>query len=152
MNRVLIVANQTLGGKELQEEIRGRAKSGPCEFWVLVPATLRSHLADAPPARVVGNLDDLSVGLTEDDDGRRLAETRLEIELERLKDAGITAAGEIGDPDPVQAIQDTLAVRQFDEIVLATLPEGISRWLRQDLVHKLRRKVDLPITHVVATG
>lgn len=144
MRRVLIVANQTLGGNELQREIRHRAEAGDCDFWVLVPATRLSHLTTgigaylpSPPEARFGS-----------DDGTARAETRLATELDRLREAGVKARGEIGDPDPIQAMRDTMATREFDEIILATLPQGVSRWLRQDLVHRTQRKFGLPVTHV----
>lgn len=139
MRRVLIVANQTLGGNELQEEIRKRAQAQECDFWVLVPATPPSDMSMA-----------LVPGTTSTSDGGPLAEARLAKELDRLKSTGATASGEIGDPNPLHAIQDTMAARQFDEIILATLPQGVSRWLRQDLVHKVQRKFHLPVTHIVS--
>ncbi|MFN0284545.1 MAG: hypothetical protein ACKVZ6_21540 [Kineosporiaceae bacterium] len=140
MRNILIVANQTLGGNELQKVIKQRAESGECDFWVVVPATATADLA-VPPRAGARNLDD---------EGTALAEGRLATELDRLKVEGVRAAGEIGDPDPIRAIQDTMAVRQFDEIILATLPQGVSRWLRQDLVHRARRKFSVPLTHVVS--
>jgi hypothetical protein len=139
MHRVLIVANQTLGGAELQREIEQRAASEPCEFWVLVPATPLSDLAVVPHALASS-------------EGTGLAEARLEKELDRLKAAGVTAGGEIGDPDPILAIRDTLKGREFDEIILATLPQGVSRWLRQDLVHRVQRRFPQRLTHVVSAS
>jgi hypothetical protein len=138
MRHVLIVANQTLGGPELQREIEKRA-SESYDFWVVVPATPASDLAIVPK------------GLA-DPDGSSLAEARLATELERLKAAGVTAGGEIGDPDPIHAIKDALMARECDEIILATLPQGVSRWLRQDLVSRVQRRFSPPVTHVVSTS
>lgn len=138
MRRVLIVANQTLGGTELQREIADRSSSGPCEFWVVVPATPMS--------------DQVVPKGFAPEDGTTLAESRLEKELARLAEIGVTAAGEIGDPDPIEAIRATLDLRPCDEIILATLPQGVSRWLRQDLVHRVQRKFSLPVTHVVSAA
>jgi hypothetical protein len=138
MRRVLIVANQTLGGAELQHEIADRTASEPCEFWVLVPATPMSD--QVVPQGFVA------------EDGAAAAEARLHQELSRLGALGVTAAGEIGDPDPVEAIRQTLDTREFDEIILATLPQGVSRWLRQDLVHRVQRKFPQKVTHVVSSA
>ena len=138
MRHVLIVANQTLGGPELQQQIEQRA-SESCDFWVVVPATPVSDLAVVPR------------GLA-DPDGTQLAESRLQTELDRLRAAGLTAGGEIGDPDPIHAIKDALTTRQCDEIILVTLPQGMSRWLRQDLVSRVQRRFSPPVTHVVSTS
>jgi hypothetical protein len=138
MRRVLIVANQTLGGAELQREIADRMAAEPCEFWVMVPATPMSD-------QVVPQ------GFTPED-GTKVAEVRLQQELDRLRALGATADGEIGDPDPLEAIRDSLDAHEFNEIILATLPQGVSRWLRQDLVHRVERKFPLPVTHVVSAA
>jgi hypothetical protein len=150
MRHYLVVANQTLGGADLDREIRERASSGECEFWVLVPATPSQDIVVAPLGGLAGSAV-VSAASSVNDEGAALAEARLDKELERLRAAGIQADGEIGDPDPIHAIRDTLQQRKFDEIILATLPQGISRWLRQDLPHQVRRKFGLPLTHVVAS-
>jgi hypothetical protein len=58
--------------------------------------------------------------------------------------------GEVGDISPVRAIADALLAAEFDEIILSTLPPGPSRWLRQDVVHRVRRTFAVPCTHIVA--
>jgi hypothetical protein len=63
---------------------------------------------------------------------------------------GAVSSGSIGDPDPVLAVVDALPRDQFDEIVVSTLPPGLSRWIRQDLPHRLARRTELPVCHVVA--
>jgi GABA permease len=75
--------------------------------------------------------------------------------LVRLRQIGATADGAVGDPDPVKAIEEVLVQRAFDEIILSTLPQGISRWLALDLPHRIRRRTDIPltvITHPVSAG
>jgi hypothetical protein len=148
MRRVLVVANQTLGGEELIERIRGMQAAEPCAFWVLVPAT-------PPKARVVPTSAVTAAPIAApvaEPDGTVLAEKRLNQELDRLRSAGITADGEIGDPDPMTAIEQTLHHHEVDEILLATLPQGVSRWLRQDLPHRVQRSFGLPLTHVETTS
>ena len=147
MRNILVVANQTLGGTQLQEVIRRRAEREECAFWVLVPATATADLS-VPPPTGMGGMPGASGGAGAD--GAAAAELRLGRELDRLMASGVKAEGEIGDPDPLRAISDALAGRSFDEIILATLPQGISRWLKQDLVSKVHRRFSLPVTHVVA--
>jgi hypothetical protein len=72
---------------------------------------------------------------------------RLEKELARLREAGVDADGEVGDPRPVHAIKDALREREVDEIIVSTLHRG-SRWLVMDLPHRVRRGLELPVTHV----
>jgi hypothetical protein len=78
------------------------------------------------------------------------ARIRLDQGLSKLRELGVTVEGDVGDPDPLTAIQEALKQRQFDEIILSTLPSGISRWLRQDLPHRVERKFHLPVTVVTA--
>jgi hypothetical protein len=56
--------------------------------------------------------------------------------------------GQVGDRDPLRAVEDVLATGKFDEIIVSTLPRRISRWLHQDLPHRLEQKFGLPVTHV----
>jgi hypothetical protein len=90
---------------------------------------------------------DASVSGYDEDTGESLAQRRLDTELQRLHEAGAEADGEVGHPDPYAAVSHTLQDRQFDEILLSTLPHARSRWLRQDLPAKLR-KFGLPVPHV----
>jgi len=62
----------------------------------------------------------------------------------------LDARGDLGDPEPLTAIGDALGVEQFDEIIISTLPSGISRWLGMDLPRRAERKFKLPVTTVTA--
>jgi hypothetical protein len=84
-----------------------------------------------------------------DAQARGEAEARLEESLETLRIGGLAATGEVGDPSPVNAVADVLRREPFDEIIVSTLPRGVSRWLRQNVLRRMAR-FDLPVTHVVA--
>jgi hypothetical protein len=84
------------------------------------------------------------------DRGIAEAKSNLDKELRRLREIGATADGAVGDPNPMKAIDKTLAQRRFDEIILSTLPPGISRWLAWDLPHRIRRRSDVPLTVITA--
>ncbi|CAA9418957.1 MAG: hypothetical protein AVDCRST_MAG75-3313 [uncultured Propionibacteriaceae bacterium] len=144
MSRVLVVANQTLGGDDLLEFVRARMAKGPCDFWLLVPATSRAHRN--PDALVPG----LNAPMDSEDDDYAEARRRLEHGLDVLRRLGAEVDGTVGDPDPMKAIQETIERDKFDEIILSTLPSGVSRWLRQDLPHKVERKFQLPVSVVTA--
>lgn len=146
MSRVLVVANQTLGGDDLREFVTGRMAKDSCEFTLVVPATARAHRN--PDAVVPG----INAPLDTEDDDYAEARKRLELGLSTLQSMGATVEGTVGDPDPMKAIQEVLGRRHFDEIVLSTLPNAVSRWLRQDLPHKVERKYRLPVTVVTASG
>jgi GABA permease len=144
MSRVLVVANQTVGGDDLLEFVTARMAKDPCELTLLVPATPRAHRnPDAPVPGINAPFD------TEDGDYAE-ARNRLEQGLGALRGLGATVNGSVGDPDPLKAVQEILARQQFDEIILSTLPSGVSRWLGQDLPHKLERKTHLPVSVVTA--
>lgn len=132
MERFLVVANQTLGGRHLIAEVRARLARGPCQFHVLVPAT---HPAD-------------HATYTEGE-AQAIAKHNLEKALETFRKLGVRAEGEVGDEQPLGAIGDVLREQEFDEIILSTLPPGISKWLGQDLVSRVERSFAIPVTHVV---
>jgi hypothetical protein len=88
----------------------------------------------------------------DEDESRREAGERLESFLDRLRALGVEAAGEVGDRDPVSAVRDALRGREIDEIVLSTLPPGISRWLGLDIPSRLRGAVSVPVTVVNEAG
>lgn len=151
MRRYLVVANQTLGGERLNAEIRDRCSRGPCEFQVVVPATYPTDLAATwtlpiDPAFGIEPIDTAE----QIERAREQAEERLERVLADLRDCGADAVGALGDPDPMRAIEEVLEQGQFDEVILSTLPAGISRWLGMDLPSRVERRVDLPVTTVIA--
>jgi GABA permease len=153
MRRYLVVANQTLSSDELIEVLRDRAAAEPSEFWIVVPATPVKHLAakavPMPPMPVMGGV--LALPGTREE-ARQLAEEKLQSALGRLADAGANAGGEVGDGDPMRAVEAVLSRRQFDEIIVSTLPERLSHWLRQDFPSRLEHSFHLPVTHVEATA
>ncbi len=133
MKRYLIVANQTLGGRHLLDEIRERTERGPCAFHVVVPAT---------PAH--------DQWVHTEGEAQAIAEGRLETALERFGQLGVEVTGEVGDERPLDAIRDALLDEIYHGIVLSTLPAGISRWIGMDLPHQVERAFSLPVTHVIA--
>ena len=133
MRRYLIVANQTLGGEQLAAEIMKRHREGPARFHVVVPAT---HPQDH--------------ATWTEGEARAVAEERLRTALERFRDTGADVDGEVGDESPLQAIDDATESERYDEIILSTLPPGVSRWLKQDLPHRVERSSGLPVTHVTS--
>jgi hypothetical protein len=133
MRRYLVVANQTLRSAELRAAVRERLATPPCRFHVVVPATpAKEQLFWTEGAALV------------------IARDRLEDALTWMHAEGALTTGSIGDPNPVLAVLDALPRDQFDEILVSTLPPGRSRWIRQDLPHRLARRTDLPVCHVVA--
>jgi nucleotide-binding universal stress UspA family protein len=149
MRRYMVVANQTLDSDELEAALRERARRGPSEFWLVVPATAVKDLAGRSmplmPMPVMGG--PLSIPASPEE-GRELAQEKLETALKRLTAAGVKVEGEVGPPDPVRAVKAALKRREVDEIIVSTLPARLSRWLRGDLPRRLEQKFGLPVTHV----
>jgi hypothetical protein len=137
--RYLVVANQTLTADHLGEAIRQRLAQGPALFYVLVPAT---HSA----AQVSGPAGDATSTDDADDAGLAMARHRLRTAIDRLHDEGVDAEGQVGHPDPLTAVSRLLHEQSFDEILLSTLPPGLSGWLKVDLPHRLERRCRIPVT------
>jgi hypothetical protein len=132
MRRYFVVANQTLGGEELEAKIREAMATGPCSFHVIVPATHpHEHMAWTEGEAVA------------------LARGRLDEGLAWLRGLGAEADGEVGDESPALAIEDALRTEQPDEIILSTLPPGLSRWLKLDLPHVVAG-YGYPVAHVIS--
>ena len=133
MRSYLVVGNQTLESSTLAAAIAERAGQGATTFHVVVPAT--------PIKR----------GLTwDEDEAREVARERLEAMLARLRAVAVEVTGEIGAPDPIEAVEDAIRGREVDEILLSTLPPGISRWLGQDVPTRLKGSVLVPVVVVTA--
>jgi hypothetical protein len=132
MPTYLIVANQTIGGPELLDKVTELAAAGPCDFYLVVPAT-------APKEHLTWT----------EGEARTIAARRLAEGLARLRAAGVTVDGEVGDASPVMAVDDALRHRHVDHVVVCTLPIGMSRWLRMSLPDRVERKHKVPVTHLV---
>jgi GABA permease len=133
-HRILVVANETVEGAALLEEIRERCGDRRCLILVVTPALVSSRA---------------SHWASDVDEAMELARQRMELSLIALAGLGLKAKGEIGDSDPNVAIEDALRVFPADELVISTHPPERSRWLEQGVVERAREQVDLPISHVV---
>jgi hypothetical protein len=151
MGKYLVVANQTLAGEHLLDEVRRRKTQGPSSFFVVVPNTRSVDVAPVPGGPVPPGAAGVAVE-EQDRQATLVAQSRLNEALNRLKSEGLEARGEIGDSDPLVAIEDAMAQDQFDEIIISTLPTGLSRWLGMDLPSRAERKFKIPVTTVTARG
>lgn len=132
--RLLVVANETVGGEALIDEIRRRCQGRNCEILVVTPALAASRA---------------SHWASDIDEAIELARQRMELSLIAIGELDLKARGEIGDSDPNVAIEDALRVFPADEIVISTHPPERSRWLEHGVVDHARERIDLPVTHVV---
>jgi hypothetical protein len=131
--RVLVVANETVGGGKLMDAIGELALAGKTRFFVVCPA-LNSRLR---------------TWTSDEDAARAAAQRRLDETLARLASVEIEAEGEVGDLDPLVAIEDGVRTFHPDEIVISTHPPGKSNWLERGVVAAARERFDVNVTHVV---
>jgi hypothetical protein len=117
---VLVLASRTADSDELVAALRDRAERGACSFTLVSPRETSE------------------------------AAERLERSLQRLGEAGLRVKGSLADPDPMLAITEAWDPREYDEIVVCTLPTGASRWMQVDLPHRIERHTGVPVTHVIA--
>lgn len=121
--RTLVVANQTVGGRALIDQLKALAQEGERRFVVICPQS----------------------GDTTDDAATRLASTLATLDAE-----GLQAIGQVTHPDPYTAIQNALSFYGIDEIVISTFPETRSGWLRGGLVERIQSSTSKPVHHVVS--
>jgi nucleotide-binding universal stress UspA family protein len=156
MRRYLVVANQTLQAAELRDELRKRISAGPCSFFVVVPDT---KAAQYDPVAAGGVLPQPGMWWwatyygrpATDEEASAQARQRLRLMLDGLAALGVPVEGDLGSPEPLEAIEKACADRQFDEIIMATLPQHVSRWLRADMPHQAQRRFGLPVTTIITS-
>jgi hypothetical protein len=131
---VLVVAHQTATSSGLLEAVRKRAEQGEVTFHLVVP----------------GQAHDVQSVVDPQEAGAGEAQQVLDVALPKLSEAaGQDVTGSVGVSEPLIAIENAIHVGDYDEIIISTLPLGVSRWLKRDLVSKARR-LGLPVTHVEA--
>ena len=133
MRTVLVVANETIGGRPLIDAVRRHAAEEETRFVLCVPQT-------RPRAGYV----------IYDDAVFDAAQIRVDLAVGFVRSEGMDAVGEVGDPDPYAAAMD--AVREYDPdaVIISTYPAARSGWLRRDLIERVRDASGLPVEHVVA--
>jgi hypothetical protein len=121
---VLVVANRTAGSDELIAALERRAERGPVRCTLLMPASPGD---------------------------RAEAYERLEDALIRMHRAGLVVEGRLGvDSNPAFCIDEVWDPAVYDEVIVSTLPTGLSHWLKVDLPQRVRKMTDAPVEHVVA--
>ena len=138
---VLVLANETVGARELLDELRAIDATGKARYWVCVPA----NPVDTGQAEVKGAVWVWQATV-------EAAQHRLDTTLEILRSEGLDADGELGDHRPLTALQQAVDRFRPDRIVIATHPEGRSTWLRHGVVDRARQQYDVPVRHIVATA
>lgn len=132
MRTILAVANQTIGSQKAIDAVMEKAGGGDTRVVICVPRAQPRH----------GNV-------IYDDAVYDAAQIRIDLARGFLRQRGIDAIGDVGDPDPYTATMDAVAEFSPDEIIISTLPAQASGWLRRDLIERIEEASGLPVTHVV---
>lgn len=134
MRTILVIANQTIGGAPLLDTVKAKvaAADGDARVVLAVPRVPPRH----------GNI-------IYEDAVFEAAQVRVDLARRFLREAGISAIGEVGGDDPFTATMDAVHEHQPDEIIVSTLPATSSGWLRRDLIERITEASDLPVEHVV---
>lgn len=117
------------------DEVRYRSGHGPAEVLVVAPQLAASRIGHWLSSK--------------GDDARAQAMQRLDTSVAALRAVGLEASGRLGDPDPLQALDDAFRTFHPDEIVISTHPPAYSNWLERRVVQRARERFDVPVTHVV---
>jgi GABA permease len=129
--KLLVIANRTIESDEIRTALVDRAASGPVQVTLVAPA---SSGGGSLRAR------------------RAVTAQRLEAAVQGLREAGVRVEGLVGDADPILAVQDAWDPCRFDEVIVATLPTGVSRWMAADLPNRVERLTGARVTHIVSAA
>jgi hypothetical protein len=129
---ILVVAGESLTGEELGRQLRAGAGT-EVELDVLVPilASRSHHLA--------GDIDR----------EREEAQQRLEASLAWATEQGFAAKGEVGDSDPLIAIEDELRDFGVDEVIIVRHARERRSWLANRMLGYLTKELEVPVREVV---
>lgn len=132
MANILVLANETIGGRALLDRIIERNEEGDAHFFVVVPRTKPKY----------GNV-------IYDDAVRSSAQVRVDLACAFARNEGIDATGEVGDEDPFNAAMDAIDEHRIDEVIVSTHPSSSSGWMRRDLPERIHEETQLPVEHIV---
>ncbi|MFL5969131.1 MAG: hypothetical protein ACJ74L_06010 [Gaiellaceae bacterium] len=124
---VLVIANETVLGRQLLDKVRERSREGNASFLLVSPQS------------------DPSEGSHPD------ADRRLRRAVAELRSEGIDAHGQVAHPDPFSAALDAMREERVDEIIVSTFGPEKSGWLRRDLIERLRNETGVSVEHVMAS-
>jgi hypothetical protein len=129
---ILVLANETIGGKALLDRIVARNAEGDAHFFIVVPKSRPRY----------GNV-------VYDDAVRSSAQVRVDLACAFARQEGIDAHGEVGDEDPFNAAMDAIDHFKIDEVIVSTHPTSSSGWMRRDLPERIEQESGLPVEHIV---
>jgi GABA permease len=132
------VARRTADSPQLRAAVARRAREGPCNFTLLVPAF----------AHALHEVGDPEIG-NPAHPGQRAAERRIAAAVPLLSlAAGSEVVAVVGSHEPFAAVRDALRLLGFDEVIVSMLPARASRWLHLELPGRIRA-LGVPVTEVI---
>ncbi len=138
VDRVLLLANETMTEEALARELRDVHAETGARIHITVPA----NPVDTGQAETEG-----ATFLWEAT--RRAARERLDQMLAGLRADGVEANGALGDYRPLVALREAAADFHPDLVIIATHGRDRSTWLRKDLVSAARAELEVPVRHVI---
>jgi hypothetical protein len=114
-----------------------------------VDAIVRERAGEDAELRVVAPASKISWldWLTNDEDSARLdANQRAETASAAAPSDHVET--EVGDTDPLQAIEDALRTFPADEVLVLTAPDEHAEWLEKGLPELAQRRFALPVTAI----
>ncbi len=130
--KLLVVTPEPIDANFLRETLGDEVRGA--EVLVVSPATNESKLA---------------FWVSDSDDAIAEAETAKEDTVERLEEEGIDAAGQVGESEPAQAIDDALATFDADRIVIFSHPEGDRDYREDEALAAGEQRWNVPVTHAL---
>ncbi len=130
--RVLVIADESCVDPGFPAQIAAHANGRTIEALVIAPA-IGSWLGR----------------WTNDESAHADARKHLDETVTALGRAGITAMGETGADDPIQATDDGLREFAANEIVIVTKPGTSTDWVEEGVIETATKRYSIPVTHIV---
>lgn len=158
MYHVIVLAEQAMSANDaaevvsLHEGIEDERRYHvliPCEnAQVQVEAALGSLAASetlAAPAIVAREVDTEETQRHIDEE----AQNAVTVSIAAIKLAGHDSTGEFSSDDPIHSLDRVVAEQQADEVIVMTRPHVVAEFLHIDWASKARRKLGVPVLHLV---
>jgi hypothetical protein len=95
------------------------------------------------------NQSKVAFWVSDPDEAIQEADTAQTDTVERLEEEGVDAAGQVGESDPVQAVDDALATFAAERILLVAHEEGERDYREDDALAEAEKRWGIPVTHAV---
>ena len=135
--RLLVVTTVPAEGNLLRERVRAHTGAEDAEVRIVAPAS------DVSPLEWLAS---------DEDEAREEAAAKADESARAVAPEARVTDAEVGDTDPVQAIEDALREFPADELLVVTRPGEEAGWLEQGAAREAFERFDVPVTHLVVEG